>query len=471
MHSLTTEFPLSEHHAADRRRRWLGVIVICLAQLLVILDASIMNIALPSVQRALHISEPTRQWGVTSYMLAFGALLLLGGRIADNAGRRRAFVLGLAGFAACSTVGGLAVNGLMFFVMRAGQGAFAALLAPAALSLLSTTFSDPSDRAKAFGIYGAAFGAGSAMGLIAGGALTEFASWRWCMVIAAPFAWCAAVAARRVLEESRTDGTRRYDLPGALTAVLGLGVLVYGVSAAQQHGWSSVWTWGSFTVAPVLLVTFVRLQRRGSHPLLPLRIVTDRRRASGMLAVGLGGLAITGIFLLLSYYLQRNLGMSALVTGLAFLPYSAGMAVSATLGGRLLPRTGPLPLMTGGLAVSALGVLLLARVNGDGDYLTAVLPGLLVLCTGVGPMFAAASNTALDRVPEGDSGTAGAVFNSVNEIAGALGSAVLATLVTAAGSGPAAAVHGYRTAFVFSAVALSAGAVVVGLLLRERRTA
>ncbi|MFE7120146.1 MFS transporter [Streptomyces sp. NPDC057654] len=466
MHPFLAHSPLPE-----RRRRWLGVAVICLAQLLVVLDASIMNVAMPSVQRALHISEPTRQWGVTSYMLAFGALLLLGGRVADHTGRRRAFVVGLAGFAVCSTVGGLAVNGPMFFAMRAGQGASAALLAPAALALLSTAFSDPADRAKAFGCYGAVFGAGSAAGLIAGGALTALASWRWCMFIAAPFALCAALAALRVLDESRTDGARRYDLPGALTAALGLGSLVYGVSAAQEHGWNSAWAWGSFAAALILLVLFVRLQLCGSDPLLPPRVLADRRRVAGMLAVGLGGLAVTGIFLLLSYYLQRDLGMSALATGVSSLPYSAGMAVAAALGGRLLPRTGPLPLITGGLAVAALGVLLLARVGGEGDYLTAVLPGLLVLSAGVGAMFSAASATALDRVEERDSGTAGAVLNSFSEIAGALGSAILATLVTAAGTGPAAAVRGYRTAFVFSAVVLVVGAGAVAVLLRERRTA
>ncbi|MFF3767638.1 MFS transporter [Streptomyces sp. NPDC001922] len=458
--------PTTPYPAAVRCRRKLGAAVICLAQLTVVLVASITNIALPSVQHALHISESARSWGVTGYMLAFGALLLPGGRIADCTGRRRALVLGLCGFAGSSALGGLAVNGPMFFAMRAGQGAFAALLVPAALSLLTVTFTDPAERAAVFGVYGAVTGAGSATGLLAGGILTQFASWRWCMFIAVPFTLLAAVMAPRVLDESRADDVRLPGLPSTLTAVLGLGAPVYGFTAAEQHGWGSPEALGAFIAAPALLAVFLLLQRRGEHPLLPLHVVAHRGRAAGLLAVGLGGLAVTGIFLLLSYYLQRGLGLSALASGLAFLPFSAGMAAAASLGGRLLPRTGPLPLMAGGLLTAAAGVLLLSRVSGGGDYGAHVLPGLLVLSAGVGPMFAAGSATALDQVGDRDAGVAGAVFNAVIEIAGALGSAVLATVVTAAGNGPAAALRGYRTAFGCSAVALAVGAVVVALVLR-----
>ena len=308
---------------------------------MIVLDASVVTIALPSAQKALHISVANRQWALTAYTLAFGGLLLIGGRVADFMGRKRMFIISLLGFAGASALGGLAQNSAMLFGARALQGAFAAIMAPASLSLLTVTFTEPRERARAFGVYGAIAGGGAAIGLVLGGLLTEYASWRWTLLINVPIAILAAFAATRFVNESKVEGESRYDIPGALTSTLGLLSLVYGFTRAETDGWASPITLSFLGAGIVFLVAFVLIERRSSIPLLPLRVVLDRNRGGSFLASLLVGIALFGTFLFLTYYMQAVLGYSALKTGFAFLPFSAGIIFSATLASSLLPRIGP----------------------------------------------------------------------------------------------------------------------------------
>ena len=324
-------------------RRFRALAIIAIAQLMIVLDASVVTIALPSAQRALHISIANRQWVLTAYTLAFGGLLLIGGRVADFMGRKRMFIISLLGFAAASALGGLAQDAAMLFGARALQGAFAAVMAPASLSLLTVTFTEPRERAKAFGVYGAVAGGGAAIGLVLGGALTEY-SWRWTLLINVPIAIIAAVGAVREVRESRAESRTRLDVPGALTITAGLLALVYGFTRAESDGWASPVTLGLLSAGVLLTVTFVLVERYSSTPLLPLRVVLDRNRGGSFLASLLVGIALTGTFLFLTFYFQGTLHYSALRSGFAFLPFSGGIIVSAMLASQLLPRLRRAPL-------------------------------------------------------------------------------------------------------------------------------
>ena len=304
---LALDQPIAE---PDPRRYW-ALAVIAIAQLMIVLDASVVIVALPSAQRALHISVADRQWVMSAYTLAFGSLLLLGGRIADYLGRRRMFFVGLLGFAGASALGGLAQTSAMLFGARALQGAFAAVMAPAALSLLTVTFTEPHERARAFGVYGGIAGGGAAIGLVLGGALTQYASWRWTLLINVPIALVAAFAVTRVINESKGSSRGGYDLPGAAVVTGGLFLLVYGFTIAATDGWSSPTTMGMLAGAAVLLVAFVVIEMRVAHPLLPLRVVLDRNRGGAYLASLLVGSAMLGTFLFLTYFFQGTLGYSA----------------------------------------------------------------------------------------------------------------------------------------------------------------
>src|SRR3954447_16794372 len=379
MTTTQTETPT----AADPRR-WLALVVIAVAQLMVVLDASIVNIALPSAQHALGITDANRQWVVTAYALAFGGLLLLGGRVADFVGRKRAFIIGLVGFGVASAIGGLAQNQGELFSARALQGAFAALMAPAALSLITVTFSEPRERAKAFGVYGGISGGGAALGLILGGVLTEYASWRWTLLVNTPIAIGTALAAMVLVRESRAEGKPRYDIPGVVTSTLGLLALVYGFTKANESGWSANSTIALLVAAGVLLVAFVVIEKNTAEPLLPPRVFTERNRAGAFLVSLLIGLSLFGMFLFLVYYMQGTLHYSALKSGLAFLPFSAGIVVAAGLASGLLPRIGPRPLMAGGTAMSAIGMALFTQISVDASYATRVLPAEIVMSLGMG---------------------------------------------------------------------------------------
>src|SRR6266511_4082518 len=340
---------------STRDRRWLILGVIGLAQLMVVLDITVMNIALPSAQRALGFTTADRQWVVTAYTLAFGSLLLPGGRLADLLGRKVTFLTGLAGFAVVSAVGGASVNFAMLVTARAGQGAFAALLVPSALSLLTTTFTEPTDRGKAFGIYGAIAGAGGAAGLLLGGALTEYLSWRWTLYVNLLFAGVAFTGGALLLKRQPSRVKPRLDVPGALLVSSAVFCLVYGLSNAATHNWRTPSTYG-FLTAAVVLVAFALWQGRAAHPLLPPRVVLDRNRGGAYLSMFIGTAGMFGILLFLTYYLQQTLGYSPLVTGFALLPMSGGLIVAANLPTVvLMPRFGPKPLVVFGMLAASGG--------------------------------------------------------------------------------------------------------------------
>jgi EmrB/QacA subfamily drug resistance transporter len=460
-------------------RRWFILALIGLAQLMVVLDVTIVNIALPSAQKALGFSNDSRQWIVTAYALSFGSLLLLGGRLGDLFGRKRVFVTGLAGFAIASALGGVAQSFGVLVVARALQGGFAALLAPAALSLLTTTFTIPSERNKAFGVFGAIAGSGAAVGLILGGALTEYLDWRWCMYVNLILAVPAAIAALRLLgEETAPAAKPRIDIPGTLTASAGLFGLVYGFSNAETHGWGAPLTIAALAGGVALLAAFIAIERRADHPLLPLRVVADRGRGGAYLAVAIVGAGMFGVFLFLTYYMQQTLGFSPLKTGLAFLPMIAVIMPTGAIGQtRLVPRFGARRLVTLGMALGATAMLLLTGVTFDSSYATHVLPGLIVMGLGLGLIMAPAMSTATLGVKRQDAGVASAMVNTGQQIGGSIGTALLSTLASGAASSYAAAhrpaadlaaqaaVHGYTTAFTWSAAIFALGAVASLLLL------
>src|SRR4051812_11765043 len=376
MTSTTLAPPAAAAPRSDRR--WLALAVIGVAQLMIILDAAIVNIALPHAQAALHISDANRQWAVTAYTLTFGGLLLLGGRIADYLGRKRTFLIGLFGFAAASALGGLAQSAGWLFGARAIQGAFAAVLAPAVLSLITTTFTEAHERAKAFAVYGAISGTGAAIGLIAGGALTEYLSWRWTLLVNTPIAIAVAFAAMPLLKESRAEGDRHFDIPGALVATTGLALLVYGFTEASIHSWTAPLTLALITVAVALLIGFVWWETKARNPMLPLRIVLDRTRGGSFLAFFLATLGMFGVFLFLTYYFQGVLHYSALKAGIAFLPFPLGVIASSTIASRTLPRFGPRILASAGFAAAAVGMLRLAQVCPSAALAGHLVPPMLV---------------------------------------------------------------------------------------------
>jgi EmrB/QacA subfamily drug resistance transporter len=466
--------------APDHDRRWLILVVIGIAQLLVVLDVTIVNIALPSAQQDLGFSDDDRQWVITAYALAFGSLLLLGGRIADLFGRKWTFIGGLLGFAGASALGGAAQSFGLLVAARALQGVFAALLAPAALSLLTTTFTDPAERGKAFGIYAAIAGMGGAIGLLLGGALTEALDWRWCLYVSIAFAIPAAIAGMRLLHHIPAPARPRLDLPGTLTASTGLFALVFGLARGESDGWGDPLTVGFLMGSAVLLAAFVALQRRAAQPLLPLRVVADRNRGASFLAIGAASAGLFGVFLFLTFYLQNTKGLTALETGLAFLPMSFSIAPTVGIvSTRVLPRTGPRPLVPAGMVTAALGMVLLTRIGVDTAYASHVLPSLILIGIGFGLTLAPSFATATFGVPARDSGVASAMVNTSQQVGGSIGTALLSTLAVSATTdflmdrGPApemlrqAAVEGYVTAFWWAAGIFAVAALVCGSLLRS----
>ncbi|MFC9787474.1 MFS transporter [Rhodococcus sp. NPDC127528] len=462
----------------EHRLRWFVMAVIALAQLMVVLDATIVNIALPAAQKSLQFSDGDRQWVVTAYALAFGSLLLLGGRLSDLFGRRNTFVIGLIGFAAMSAVGGAAVNFPMLVAARAGQGVFAALLAPAALSLLATTFTKPDERAKAFGIFGAVAGAGGAVGLLLGGMLTEWTSWRWSLYVNLIFAAVALVGALTMMSPHKAEHRPKLDIPGTISVSAALFSIVYGFSHAESHGWSNGATVAWLVAGAVLLAVFVVIETRVAHPLLPLRIVLDRTRGGAYLAMFITGSGMFAVFLFLTFYMQTVLQYSPIVTGLAFLPMVAGMVTSATTSTAvLLPKVGPRLLMTGGLVVAAIGMGVLAQLTVESTYAPHILPGLVLLGLGMGMVFAPGMQGAITGVRPEDAGVASATVNTMQQVGGSIGTALLSTVAATAASNylsgtiptpqaqALAAVHSYTTTFWWAAAIFTAGAVISAFLL------
>lgn len=470
--------------------RWRALVFIALAQLMVVLDATIVNIALPSAQQDLGISDGNRQWVITAYALAFGGLLLFGGRIADLWGRKRAFVVGLVGFAAASALGGAATGEVMLLGSRALQGAFGALLAPAALSLLAVTFTDAKERAKAFGVYGAIAGGGGAVGLILGGVLTEYLDWRWTFYVNIPFAVVAAVGAWLVVREPAGGRNRSpLDVPGVLLSTLGLVALVYGFTRAESHGWTDATTLGMFVASVVLLAAFVTVEARVPSPLLPLRVLTERNRGGVYLSLGLAIIAMFGLFLFLTYYLQIVKGYSPVRTGFAFLPMIAGMITGSTqIGARLMLRVPPRLLMGPGFLVAAAGMLLLTQLEVDSSYAGLILPAQLLLGLGMGTAFMPAMSLSTYGVEARDAGVASAMVNTSQQVGGAIGTALLNTVAASAttaylaahaagATGPEALrllrlegmVHGYASAIWWAVGILATSAVVALTLINSGR--
>jgi EmrB/QacA subfamily drug resistance transporter len=460
--------------------RWIALVVLAAAQLMVVLDATVVNIALPTAQAALGFSNDDRQWVVTGYALAFGSLLLLGGRLSDLIGRKRMFMIGVVGFALASAVGGAAQNFEMLLAARALQGVFGAALAPSALALLSTTFKDPTERSKAFAIFGAISGAGGAVGLLLGGVLTEYASWRWCLYINLVIAAFAFAGAMYWLKDEPKTEHPRLDLPGAVTAVVGLVALVYGLANAETDGWSSASTLIPIVVGLLVLVAFVLIEQRSKHALLPLRVVLDRNRGGAYLTISVAGIGMFGLFLFLTYYLTGTLGFTPVQTGLAFLPMMAALILSATLCGSLLvPRFGPRPIIPTGALIGAVGMVLFTRVDLDSTYVANVLPSLLLVGVGLGLVFAPVQNAAVSGVDPEDAGVASAMINTVQQVGGSIGTALLSSFAASAatsylvGKTPTqataalATLHSYHVVFWWSTGFFVACAVIAALLFRS----
>ena len=482
---------MSDVNSIDRaglgdRRRWLILGVIGLAQLMVVLDVTVMNIALPSAQHALHFTTADRQWVVTAYTLAFGSLLLLGGRLADLFGRKITFLIGLLGFAGVSAIGGASVNFGMLITARAFQGAFGAILVPSALSLLTTTFTEPKERGKAFGIYGAIAAAGGAIGLLLGGALTEYLSWRWTLYVNLIFAGVAFAGGVLLLERQRSRVKPRLDIPGVLLVSAALFCLVYGFSSAATHNWHTPSTWGFLVAGVALLVLFAVWQTRASDPLLPPRIVLDRNRGGAYASMLIASSGMFGVFLFLTYYLQQTLAYSPVVTGFAILPIAGGIAVAANLSTIvLMPRLGPKPLVATGFVIGAGAMTWFAQLGPHTAYVDGVLGPLILTGIGLGMVIAPSINTGTFGVAPRDAGVASATVTVGQQLGASIGTSLLNTIFASAVAsyltlhvasvrligrqallGQALA-HGYDTAFWWVAGIFAGGAIVGGLLFRR----
>jgi len=475
---------MSSSLALPRTRRWWTLAVLSITQLMVALDATVINIALPRAQRDLHFSAGNRQWLITAYALGFGSLLLLGGRLSDLWGRRVTLYIGLGGFALASAFGGTAHSFTMLVTARAVQGVFGAILAPAALAALTTTFENPKERAKAFAIYGAIGGSGAAIGLLLGGALTQWASWRWCLYINLLFAGVALVGVALFVDSGKGEHRTRLDVLGTVLGSGGLFFVVYGLGHAVTASWSDESTWGSLLIGGVLLAFFVGWQRRSAHPLLPLRLLLNRTRGGSLLALFITSIGIFSISLFLAYYLQGTLGYSPLRTGVAFLPLVGAIAFSASLASaRLLAKVGPRPLVPVGMVLGMLGMILFTKLTVRADYLGNVLPGLIVTGLGLGLIFAPATASATASIARRDAGAASALVNTSQQIGGSVGTALLNTIAVTVTTrvllekvpvGVAtkswiaqATLHGYAVAFWWAAGFFGFGAILTFALLES----
>jgi EmrB/QacA subfamily drug resistance transporter len=462
------------------QNRWKILAILGIAQLMVVLDATIVNIALPSAQQALHFTNDNRQWIVTAYALAFGSLLLIGGRISDFFGRKWTFIAGLAGFAIASAIGGAAQNFTELVAARTFQGAFGALLAPAALSLLTTTFTEDGERNKAFGIYSAIAGSGASVGLLLGGVLTQYLNWRFSMYVNLVFAAIAIAGALAMLHNQAAVNRPKLDWLGAATVSGGLFGIVYGFSHAETTSWTNPLTVGMLAGGVVLLALFAWIESRVNNPLLPLRVVTDRNRGASFLSIGISGAAMFGVFLFLTYYLQQTRGYSPVATGLAFLPMTAVVMVSAVIGNtKLRVRFGPRILVVTGMLLGAGGMYYLTQLSLTSSYVVDILPALLVMGVGIGLVMSSSMSGATLGVDPKDAGVASATVSASQQVGGSIGTALLSTLATSAATSmlvgarptPAliaqASIHGYTTAFAVAAAIFAVGAIVAAVLFER----
>jgi len=474
-----------ETTSTSHTRRWWVLVTLSLTQLMVALDATVINIALPRAQVDLNFSSANRQWLITAYALAFGSLMFLGGRLSDLWGRRTSLMVGLVGFALASAVGGAAKTFAVLVTARAVQGVFGALLAPAALAALTLTFRHPHERAKAFAIFGAVGGSGAAIGLLLGGALTQWASWRWCLTINLFFAAIALIGVIVVVDRGRAERSIHLDLVGSVLGSAGLFALVFGLGHAVTTGWGNFDTWLSLVTGAVLMVFFVAWQKRSAFPLLPLRIVTNRTRGGSLIALFITSIGIFGISLFLAYYMQNTLGYSPMKTGILFLPLVAALAFSASLASaRLLALVGPRPLVPVGMLLGMMGMVLFTTLPANSDYLGHVLPGLVVTGLGLGLIFAPSTASATAGIEPRDAGAASAMVNNAQQIGGSVGTALLNTIAVITArrasvclptggtlqctvNATAATLHGYSVAFWWAAGFFGLGALVTFILLES----
>jgi EmrB/QacA subfamily drug resistance transporter len=463
--------------------RWLILVIACLAQFMVVLDATVVNVALPSIQKGLHFSPSSLQWVVNAYTLIFGGFLLLGGRAGDLLGRKRLFVAGVALFSAASLLNGLAQTSGMLIVGRGLQGLGGALLSPAALSIITTTFTEQSERTKALGVWSAIAAGGGAVGLILGGALTQLASWEWIFIVNVPVGIATLLATLRYIPESRADVEHRtFDLAGAITVTGGLVVLVYAIVKAQSYGWGSSRTVGLIAVALVLLAAFVAIERRSKAPLIRLSIFRVKTLTVANVVLLLVASGLFGMFFFASLYVQEILGYSPLKAGLAFLPVTFGIAIGAGIAQQLIKRVGIRNVAVVGIGLATVGLVLLAGIPVHGTYAADLLPGLLPMSIGMGLTFVPITLMATGGVGENDAGLASGLFNTAQQVGGSLGLAILSTLAATRTTNllsglhgtalfaatNAAKVSGYRVAFVAAAIMLGAGGIILAATVRRR---
>jgi EmrB/QacA subfamily drug resistance transporter len=453
---------------------WVVLVIICLAQFMVVLDATIVNVALPHIQSSLGFTEASLQWVINAYTLVFAGFLLLGGRAGDLLGRKRLFLVGLVIFTTASLLDGISSTSGMLIGFRALQGLGAALISPAALSIISTTFAEGKERARALGVWAAIAIGGSAVGLVLGGALTQSFSWRWIFFVNVPVGILTFLVALRLVPESKDEHAHQgYDLAGAVTVTGGLMALVYGLVRSASHGWGSTQTIVSFVVAAALLVTFVQIELRSAEPLVRLSIFRVRSLLTANVAMFLAFSGMFAMFFFNSLYIQKVLGFGPLKAGVSFLPFTAGVMISAGLASGLAPRIGVRPVAAVGMVLTVIGMIIFARMPVDGSYATDVLPGMLVGSLGMGAIFMPLTLVATTGLENEDQGLASGLFNTSQQVGGALGLAILTTIAAShtPGSSPAAQVHGFHYAFAGAGAFVALSLVVMLALLRKRHVA
>jgi EmrB/QacA subfamily drug resistance transporter len=457
--------------------KWLALALLAAAQFVVVLDASIVNVALPSIGKDLHFSQDNLSWVVNAYVLVFGGFLLLGGRLADLLGRRRLFLSGLILFAVASLAGGLAQSEAWLIAARAVQGLGAALLSPAALSLVTVLFAEGSERNKAMGVWGAVAGSGGAVGVLLGGMLTEWAGWEWVLFVNVPIGIIAAVLAPRLLAESRNEGERHFDVAGAVTITAGLSLLVYALVDANQAGWGSTQTIGLGAIALALIGAFYAIERRTKAPLVPYPGILRIRTITGInVAAVLVAAALFSMFFFISLYMQNVLGFSALEAGLAYLPLAVGLIITAGASAGLVTRFGFKPVLVAGLLVTAVGLVWFGQVSPDGSYVGDVLFPSLLAAVGLGLAFVSMTVGAVSGVEPHEAGLASGLINTSQQIGGALGLAILATVANsriddlAASGSPqnVALTEGFQNAFLVGAGMAVVGAILAIVLVSSR---
>jgi EmrB/QacA subfamily drug resistance transporter len=462
-------------------RRWIALALLAAAQFVVVLDASIVNVALPSIGRALDFSQDNLTWVVNAYTLTFGGFLLLGGRMADLIGRRRMFMAGLVLFALASLAGGLAQSEAWLIGARAVQGLGAALLSPAALSLITTIFPEGADRNKALGVWGAVAGSGGAAGVLLGGMLTQWAGWEWVLFVNVPIGIAAAALAPRLLPESRNEGPRHFDVAGAVSVTAGLSLLVYTLVDADSVGWGSTRTIALLIVSVALIGAFVAIERNTRAPLVPFPGIFRLRTIRGINLVGvLVAMSLFSMFFFVSLYMQQVLGYDALKAGISYLPLAGGIIVSAGAASALVTRFGFKPVLIAGMALTAVGLIWFAQISADGSYLSDILFPSLLSAFGLGLVFVPMTVAAVAGVDQHEAGLASGLINTSQQVGGALGLAVLAAIANSRTDslmkGADAVTHkvaltdGFSLAMTVGAGFALVGAVLALLLVSNGRT-